>query len=241
METMNNTHDKYIDLLFEEYKKCSKEKAVNGFLSSFGAENKGLRSGLPVFAIMQTFPKHKFQLREKQNLKEISPCNICSSFYTNEINDWEFVNECFCTGGLVGHTIETLYAYLKLFNEIEEIPFPKEKSVQIFSEILDIILTAQPDENLKTRIVKQIKKDYKTEFQSVENVQVFLETLGYCGILETENYKGCLTKYTNLAVAPKKTHSSDWNYPVDFWLGKDGINKKVLQFWFGNFNELAKY
>ena len=56
--------------------------------------------------------------------------------------------------------------------------------------------------------------------------------------LEINEHKGFLKKYTNLASAPRKTHSSDWNYPVDFWLGKDGINKDAFKFWFGEYKEL---
>jgi hypothetical protein len=237
---MENAHDKWIDLLFEEHAKCSKEKAVNGFLSSFGTGNSGMRSGLPVFAIMQTFPGHKFQSPEND---EFSPCHICSSPYGHPatITDWEFISDCFNAGGLVGHSADNYYAYLKLFNEIENIPVPDAGSIQIFSEILDIILSARPEENLKKRIAKQIGKSCKSNFKDGEEVQLMLETLGYCSILETDRHKGLLEKFTNLAAAPRKTHSSDWNYPVDFWLGKDGINTTAFQFWFGNFKELERY
>jgi hypothetical protein len=237
---MRNYHDKWIELLFEEYAKCSKEKAVNGFLSSFGTGNHALRSGLPVFAIMQTFPKHSFQLRKEQTLNIGSPCNICSSFYgmPDEIKD--FVKKYADEGRWVANLIDYYYAYLKIFNEIKEIPYPNEKSFQIFSEILEIILSANPDDTLKKDVLKKIGKinGLKT---LADQRQLILETLGYCGILETEKHKGAFHNFTNLSTAPRKTHSSDWHYPADFWLGKDGINKEAFRFWFGEFSELKRY
>ena len=56
-----------------------------------------------------------------------------------------------------------------------------------------------------------------------------------------DKYKGLLHQYTNLAIAPHKTHSSDWEYPIDFWTGKDGINKEAFKFWFGNYTELERF
>lgn len=79
------------------------------------------------------------------------------------------------------------------------------------------------------------------EYRECDKKKALLETLGYCSILETNEHKGFLKKYTNLASAPRKTHSSDWNYPVDFWLGKDGINKDAFKFWFGEYKELEQF
>ncbi|GMX65755.1 hypothetical protein Elgi_50260 [Paenibacillus elgii] len=44
---------------------------------------------------------------------------------------------------------------------------------------------------------------------------------------------------TNLGLAPRFRHSSDWLYPVDWWKGEDGINKEALQFWCGEYPELS--
>ena len=38
----------------------------------------------------------------------------------------------------------------------------------------------------------------------------------------------------------KKQPKSDWNYPVDFWRGKNGIDKIAFQYWFGEYDELEK-
>lgn len=195
---------------------------------------------------MQTFPNHKFVLRENQDLKRESPCGICSTAYGYpkelEEEDIEILNMCTNTGGLVGHRLINYFYYLHYFNTNKEKESVKinAEDIRIFSEIIDIILKAEDDDTLKKDVQKNIGKikGFKTK---IEDRKVLLETLGYCSILETEKYKGLLGEYTNLAVAPRKTHDSDWNYPVDFWLGKDGINKKAFKFWFGDYKELEKY
>jgi hypothetical protein len=245
-EELENVHDMWNVKLFEEYAKCSKETIVASFLASFSSNKRELRSGLPVFAIMQTFPNHKFILRDNQDLKRESPCGICSTAYgyPKELNEknLEILHLCINEGGLLGHRLSNYYNYLYVFNTNKEIENVKvnEEDIRIFSEILDILLNIEEDATLKKEVLKNIGKikGFKTK---PEQRQVLLETLGYCSILDTEKHKGLLEEYTNLAVAPRKTHSSDWNYPVDFWLGKDGINKQAFKFWFGNYKELEKY
>ena len=68
-----------------------------------------------------------------------------------------------------------------------------------------------------------------------------LETLAICGILETEQHKSPFHGYVNLGLAPKKSHKSDWSYPVDFWEPSDGINKEAFKFWFEGYPEFEKY
>ncbi|WP_198553819.1 hypothetical protein [Tenacibaculum sp. Bg11-29] len=117
---------------------------------------------------------------------------------------------------------------------------PKEEDFRIFSEVLTILLEADEKETVKKIVLSKIGK-IKGFKSDKEQRQASLETLGYCSILETDEHKGFLKKYTNFASAPKKSHSSDWSYPVDLWLGKDGINKEAFRFWFGEYPQLEKF
>ena len=232
-------HDDLIEQIFVEYDKADKEKYVSLFLSSLSTKNMNWRSGLSVFAILQTFPNHKFKLVENQKPSRISPCDFCSSYEQIEI-DTELVEESFEEiGGLTGFDLLDYFYYLNKTNELALIK-PKEEDFDIFSKILEILANADDEETVKKSIQTKISKIKGFKSDS-EQRQALLETLGYCSILETEKHKGLLHQYTNLAVAPTKTHSSDWNYPVDWWLGKNGLNMKALKFWFGDYPELAKH
>jgi hypothetical protein len=238
-----NAHDIWLNKLFIELQNCDKEKIVNNFLSSFSTNRLVLRSALPVFAIMQSFPKHNFILRENQDLKRESPCQICSSAYGYplelDLKSIEILETSIRTGGLIGHRLVSYYYYLaqKTINTVSQV---NNEDIRIFKEILNIILRANEKDTLKQEVQKKIGqiKGFKS---NVEQRRILLETLGYCGILETSEHKGLLHYYINLSTAPLKTISSDWNYPADWWTGKDSINPSALKYWFGSFNELEEF
>ena len=117
---------------------------------------------------------------------------------------------------------------------------PNSADFQICAEVFRILSEAEPDETVKKTLSRRIRKipGFKS---NVAQTKCLLETLGYCGILETERHGGLLDRFVRLSTAPRKTHSSDWEYPVDFWTGKDGLNKKALQFWFGRYPEFAQF
>ncbi|SIT01231.1 hypothetical protein SAMN05421766_10710 [Zobellia uliginosa] len=233
------THDELINEIFFKYKESDKKKYTSLFLSSFSTNKLNFRSGLPVFAIMQTFPKHSFKLREGQTLDGITPCEVCSNFNNIEY-DTDLIEECFLeVGGLISHSLLIYYYYLLETNKLE-VTQPTESDFRIFSEILTILLEANEKDTVKKTIQSKIGK-IKGFKSDAEQRQALLETLGYCSILETQEHKGLLNNYLNLAIAPTKTHSSDWKYPVDFWLGKDGINKEAFKFWFGEYSQLDKF
>ena len=249
------THDALIERIFQEYRECDKKKYTSLFLSSLSTNKLSYRSGLPVFAIMQSYPMHSFAVskdstalqplfdekHEKDKAFVISrtPCQYCSSVIDVKV-DIELIEECFLeVGGLIGLDLLTLYYYLLQTNRTEFVK-PTESDFRIFSEILTILLAADKKDTVKKTVQLKIGK-IKGFKSTTEQRKALLETLGYCSILETNEHKGFLKKYTNLASAPRKTHSSDWNYPVDFWLGKDGINKDAFKFWFGEYKELEQF
>jgi hypothetical protein len=65
-----------------------------------------------------------------------------------------------------------------------------------------------------------------------------LETLAFCGILETKNNRGYLNSFVPPHIAelkPEKSHQSQWAYPAIWWTGLDGINIKAWNYWFENY------
>jgi len=247
-------HDELIEKIFEEYKKSCKKKYTSLFLSSLSSGKLYRRSGLPVLAVMQTFPKHIFTARKNAVKKALFdkmskedkeftisrlPCKFCSDT-RNLKNREKFIIECFYEeGALVGFSLQYFYYYLSEANKLEEVE-PTKKDFSIFSEILKVISETNTEETLKKVVLSKIAK-IKGFKSNTEQRKAILETLGYCSILETKEHKGLLREYTNLAVAPTKTHNSDWRYPVDFWLGKDGINKEAFEFWFGEYPQLDRF
>lgn len=235
------THNELVEYIFSVYKEADKQKYTNLFLASLSLRKLEWRSGLPVFAIMQSFPYHKFSVSENRQ-KSQKHCLICSDYeyIMNENEDVEFIKESFIEcGGIIDFSLLNYYYYMFKTNSIEDV-IPKEKDLIIFSDILDLILSSK-DKDLNKKQLLSRMSEIKIFSSNIEERKLLLETLGYCSILQTDKYKGLLHQYTNLAIAPHKTHSSDWEYPIDFWTGKDGINKEAFKFWFGNYTELERF
>jgi hypothetical protein len=221
------THDKCIIDLFDEFRILSKKKITDAFLYSLSTNNVEYRAGLSIYAIMQNFPFHKYVGFEENS----DVCKFCGSSEKEQI-DLNFFNQCrYKVGGIVSKDIYEFHFFLKQANLLNDAK-PSGLDFRIFSDILKIIC------NLGKKDTPSIlKKQLKSipNFKSDEEQRIsIIETLGYCSILENPKYKGFLTNYTILELAPRKKHSSDWSYPIDWWTGENGINEEAYNFWFGD-------
>jgi len=222
------THDEAVEYAFQEFNKCKKKHITNMFLSSLSSARLDWRSGLPAYAIMRMFPNHTLESNGAY-------CLICPSFH-KELVDFSFINLVrFRVGGLINGRIYYVAFILKQHNTLSDVE-PCKKDFDIFKSIIEIIKNAESSDG-PAKLQKKLRNI--EGFKSTEEQRkAILETLGFCSILETEKHKGFLYQYTNLGLAPRFRHSSDWLYPVDWWKGKDGINQEALEFWFGEYEEL---
>lgn len=187
---------------------------------------------------MQSYPKHCFISRNLDNqvYNPTTPCKICSS-YTQFKRNMNYINLNRLLSGKVWHNCYSYLFYiqeqLKLSNDI----VPQKNDLTIFREMINLILNC--DESATPKILlKDLRKSKLFKLSDQDQLQRLLEILGYCSVLNTPDHKGPLYEFTNLATAPRKSRSSDWNYPIDFWTGKDSIDVEAYNFWFGEYPEL---
>ena len=226
-------HDNAIEIAFNEFSNCSKKKITNLFLASLSTHNLDWRVGLSVFAIMQTFPRHTFESRGKGYAKT---CKICGSVKQLEV-DLNFINQTrYTCGGIVGHEIYDFTFHLSQQNKLADVT-PTDEDFRIFNEIVTLITISSMDET-PTSLQRKLRtiKGFKS---NEEERRCLLDTLGFCSILETGEHKGFLKTFTDLGLSPRKSRSSDWLYPVDWWRGKDGINKDAFDFWFREYEKIT--
>ena len=225
----NQNHDNAVEIAFKELNSCNKKQITNLFLASLSTHNLDWRIGLSAFAVMQTFPRHTFESRGN------GYCEICGSEKQSEV-DLNFINQVrYTCGGIIGYEIYDFAFLLSQQNNLTDIT-PTDEDFRIFNEIITLIVTSSNDET-PTSLQRKLRtvKDFKS---NEEERRCLLATLGFCSILETEEHKGFLTAFTNLGLSPRKSRSSDWLYPVDWWKGKDGINKDAFDFWFGQYKKI---
>ncbi|WP_153796696.1 hypothetical protein [Foetidibacter luteolus] len=219
-------HDEAIAIIQREIKKIEKKEVADSYLASFYSVGKEYRSTLPVVAILHSFPIHGFVPYSPENPKV---CKICASSNRKKV-DFSFLNMVrYKLGGIVTHDVYAYAFYLQQYNlMVAKKPF--EKDLEIFKLILKCFADAASDET-PSDIQKKIKSI--SGFKSTEEERkVFIDGLGFCSILENDDKKGFLKKYTCLGFAPRKSRSSDWSFPVDWWMGKDGINMDAIDYWF---------
>jgi len=227
-DRFEQTHDEAIVCAFLERSKCNRKHITNLFLSSLSSNRVDWRVGLSAYAVMESFPKHKLESNGAN-------CVICPSFNVDLV-DYSFMNNIrFSVGGIIDGSVYELAFVLKQHNTLADIK-PTMNDIDIFKSILDIIKSAQHDDGPST-IQKQLKKIERFR-SNKEQRKALIETLGFCGILETDEHRGFLYKYTNLGLAPQFKHNSYWMYPVDWWKGKNGISQEALNYWFGEYEEL---
>jgi len=235
-DDIEQTHDEAVEIAFQELEKCDKKQITNLFLASLSTHNLDWRIGLPTFAIMQTFPKHKFMRNENKDYSQ-TYCKTCGSLKQETVG-LTFINQVrFTVGGIIGVEIYDFSFLLMQQNKLSDVK-PTSEDFRIFNEIMDLIAQSPSDEKPNS-LQKKLRtaKGFKSK---EEERRSFLETLGFCSILETERHKGFLSVFTNLGLAPSNGRSSDWKYPVDWWKGKDGINNTAFNFWFGDYSELKR-
>lgn len=244
MNTPQCPHDKSIDELFRQRELCKdkKEEVVSFFLSGLSTGNMLWRSFLPAFSIARTFPKHHFE-GDLDSLRD-KPCGICSVYSWDCIKeqDYDFFSGIASrAGGIPVYSLKYCIVLLSEFNKISSDNIkPNEMDFMIFSDIMDCLTGASIQETLKRDIVKRIRNIKLFKSKRIQ-IECLLQTLGFCGILETEKHKSPFHVYINLGTAPKKSHNSNWEYPVDFWTPADGINREALEFWVGNDPELRRF
>lgn len=219
------THDEAVEACFKAFHPGDKRKFSNLFVSGLGSGRPEWRSGLGAFALMQSMPRHDF----RPNAAGI--CDVCSGREREDALDLTYMNHLrFTVGGFVmamrPYEIQFFLAQQNLIDDHA----PADDEVGLLRRFLNA--ARQADNSVTPLGLQKILKGLEGPKMSNDQLRCVIETLGLCGILQTESHPGYLDRFTSPGLAPHKTHSSDWAYPVDFWTGKDGLNERAVDFWF---------
>jgi hypothetical protein len=236
-EETNITHNEAVKWLFREYELINKIYVSNSFLASLSTNQISWRIGLAVYSIMQTFPFHLYQKTDNiENISKTSPCCICSSYINH--NSFNYMNLMrIAVGKFLSHSVYNYAFCLQEQNKLSIAIKPNKEDFELFIKLIKFLCSNKEIKG-PTDLLKRLRKNKILNLNNESQLRAIIDLLGYCCILESKTHLGPLTKYVNLATAPRKTHSSDWSYPVDFWTGEDGINREAYNFWFGDYPEL---
>ncbi len=218
-------HDVLIDRLHHEMSLADRDKVIASFLSGLENGEPHKRSVLSAFAIMQHFPPP-----HDANSVEGVVCKVCGAFLNPERDFTSSNGGRHTTGTITSGDPQDLYFALRELNRAEPL---EVTSIAMLRAVLDVIRTSAPADtpSVLERRVRQIPDIRMNQEES----RGLLELLGHCGILQTPEHRGFQEQFTYLGLAPRKSHSSDWCYPVDWWKGEHGVNEEAVAFWFGKY------
>ena len=259
------THNEAVALVFKEYEKADKRRYTDLFLSSLNLREKN--NFLVSLAYMKTFPKHEIQtLTEeiisshgegnREHMTKYYGCDTCA-LPSNTVYPIRKINgylKCF----LIPNPCQILLV-LQEVNDLKDVPKPIKEDFEIFIQIITMLKSTNKKigefakEFKQTDIFKNwvsLEKDYKkkmadnykypgtpSSYVSYSFAGV-LDHLGCLGILHTDKHKGAFYEFTNPAKTPRPARICDWQYPVSFWKGSDGIDYTALSYWFSEYEEL---
>jgi hypothetical protein len=222
------THDDIVARLLTIRSRLSVERVRDAFLASLSTRRLELRSALGSFSFAAHFPDHRLvEQAPGQMPSGRLHCRLCS-LYGRSAAEQEDLNvlsfERWKWGG-VRH-VNPLYCWFDLTQfEKASLAAPTQEDYSILARIVEIAsgLTpkAKPNE-LEKRISKVIKSNAAER-------RVLIEILGYCGVLKPAGRCGFLQAFTSNEHRDRPPdHTNDWNYPVIWWQGADGVDRDAL-------------
>ncbi|MGQ3825767.1 hypothetical protein [Pseudomonas alliivorans] len=217
-------HDELISKLIREKEISNKKDIVKSFMIGLENGQAEKRAALSAYAISLNFPKHRFESAEKIQ------CEVCGAF-RKKARDFTFCNLArYTVGASNSGNPDQLYFFLREHNKT---PISSVQSIANFKNVLDLLSAVTPQDT-PTTVEKKIRSLSNIQMDK-EQSRGLLDLLGHIGVLESTEHKGFVSTYTYIGRAPKKSRSTDWSYPVDFWTGKDGVNEDAINFWFGDY------
>lgn len=222
----NLDHDEVVEQAKAVALKVDKTALAGNFLAGFGGLRPELMGGLIAYAIVRQMPLHLYSSSPAGN------CLVCCCF-ANSVTDLTFCNSVrYSIGALVNTDVYHLWFHLEMALRISSV-LPSESDADLFRRVIQGVLEVGASAKPKD-LISVIRKQFK-KAPNAERIRQIIDSLGALSILESEKHKGFYQEYTNLGLAPSKSRSSDWAYPVDWWTGANGVNENAVNFWFGNF------
>jgi hypothetical protein len=222
------THDDIVARLLAIRNRIGIERVTDAFLASLSTRRLELRSALGSYSFAAHFPDHRLveQARGQMPSGRLH-CRLCGR-YGHSAAEQEDLNvlsfERWKWGG-VRH-LDPLYCWFDLTQfEKASLAVPTQEDYSILARIVEIAsgMTAKAKPNeLEKRIGKVIKSNSSER-------RVLIEILGYCGVLKPAGRCSFLQAFTSSEHRDRPPdHKNDWNYPVIWWRGADGVDRNAL-------------
>ncbi len=222
------SHDDICKQAVEAVIQIDGEAVVRAFVGSLSTRNLPARSAFGSYVVLQHFAAHDFQESETFSMDWCAYCGIGKSLRhvkTDErIQKYPFQ---------IQHTRVHYAAFdLSTFSS-RAVETPTDDDVDRLNKILNA-LRALPASAQLGELNKSLQGMIKS---NKHERMILLETFGYAGILcpsGQRHYSDAFVPhdFANLR-QPQQYYKREWDYPVRFWTGSDGVNEEMIDRYFG--------
>lgn len=225
------THEEFLHDVRDSIEKTSQREMVAAFVGSLSTRNMLARCAFSSYVLIRHMPEHEFENTEVFNM---ATCEICGEYAQSKsaAPDAERIKS---NPGCV--SMELKYAPVVLQAHLEQPSIvPTAEDAEILKNVFDALRCIPQDCTRLTDLRKAIQKLFKANDRERT---VFLETLGFCGILCPSDKAHFTHEYVNKDVVdssqPSQFNKRDWAYPIRWWEGSDGVNEAMVEYWFGEY------
>jgi hypothetical protein len=227
-ESEEKTHTELIAWILASRKKLDPLTVGEAFAVSLSARRMDARSVLGSYSHALHLAKHAFEPDPEETHRPT--CLVCGASQkgTVDISSRNF-RRLKWAGNVEQGDLEYIAVDLQLFAGTKP-PKASEEDRETLRQTLDAVrkLPAKAGlgdlNNALTGLFPATKHER----------QVVLEILGYAGVLQPRSWPSFLDGWTapNERPCPRGPGRAEWQYPVNGWSGKDGVNEKAVKFWF---------
>ncbi len=229
MEDYSARHDDVVRAAVKAVRKVRQDAVMAAFVGSLSTRNLPARSPFGSFVVLQHFQRHKHSKTEHFDTNECAYCGLDPERNLVEtparVENYPFQ---------VRHSRIQYSAFdLATFadREVNEPTAADEKILQsIFAALRKLPKKAQLTELHKA--LQGLFKSNKWERM------ILLETFGYAGIhcpAKRSHYSDEFTPYDEAHREAARGYKMEWEYPIRFWTGQDGVNEDLVERYFGEY------
>lgn len=227
------SHDEVMKELAEAWKDLDIKDLVNGFLHSLSTGKNQYRTALASYLIARGIPEHEAKRENIMGPARLDgACPVCGL----KLNE-DYV--CHIEDSLSRYTLyypqkatipemqtpEYVLFDLRQFKDLPKVSYTKE-DIEILVNILKLV-GSMGDHNNYTALQKLITRS-KIINATGNEINVILGVLSACGVFQTPEQRGFAEKFTNISDRGCYGLESELAYPLFYWHGRNGMDRKAL-------------
>jgi hypothetical protein len=224
-DPMSLSHDAIIAKAENIRSQVSPESVGQAFLASLSTRRLDWRSALGSLAAILHLPSHSFAARPNS-----VSCRVCGEIREAvDIDISVFSFERLKWGGVRHAHPSYAMRDLEWFATTPSAP-PTSADQRILTDLIERISTL-PDAARPADLEKALRGLLPSNAWERRTI---IDILGLAGILIPRNRPTFWGEYPFTIDRESPVNKNDWKYPILWWTGADGINRKALKFWFPN-------